>query len=337
LYLRRVMFEDGYHYLIRTSYREGEYWKSRDLVDLGADPADHIEYAGGNGFYFNPEVEEELEARGVKYSTQELEGLFLPFLPSRMRRIIESFQTHTTRRHGSGTGCREELSQQQRNLHSFDKRRLHFLRCGRVDIGELDGRPWKFLDVLTEKSRDEIEHVIEGMECVLRPHEMRPYLFTALRLQSRFPHHLLCNQPAALDQNAVDEHFMEALCSLNTDETYFAGIECPGRTTLHPYLLKYLILYFDSEFQVNPVLEKLRSFIYRQKSYGSMPGVRHIPLDDACKLLGINRQSMMEMDRKQLVRLYRQKAKELHPDQGGDKESFILMREAFVCVMEGKS
>ena len=46
---------------------------------------------------------------------------------------------------------------------------------------------------------------------------------------------------------------------------------------------------------------------------------------------------MMKMDRKQLVRLYRQKAKELHPDQGGDKESFILMREAFACVMEEKS
>ena len=42
------------------------------------------------------------------------------------------------------------------------------------------------------------------------------------------------------------------------------------------------------------------------------------------------------MERKELVRLYRRKAKELHPDRGGDQESFIRLSEAFTCLVEGK-
>lgn len=231
MYLRRVLFQDGYHYLIRSSYRDGECWKSRELLDLGTDPAAHIEFVGGNGFYFSPDMEEQLCAQGAECSTEELEELFLPFLPLRIRRTIESFQARIglrTRRRACST---QEMEQGQRWLHSFDKRRLHFLRCGRVDIGDLERHPWKFLQVLTEKSRDEIEHVIEGMEGVLRPQEMRPYLFTALHLQTRFPHHWLRNQPAALDPEAVDDCFLEALCALNNDAGYFAGVEQVDRST----------------------------------------------------------------------------------------------------------
>jgi len=38
-----------------------------------------------------------------------------------------------------------------------------------------------------------------------------------------------------------------------------------------------------------------------------------------------------------LVRMYRRKAKELHPDLGGDKDSFIRMGEAFAYLMEKSS
>jgi len=336
LYLRRVMFQDGYHYVIRESYGDGDCWKSKDLADLGSDPAEHIEYTGGNGFYFNTELEKKLQARGTRYSTEELECLFMPFLNPHIRRVIESFQAHTKRQRCWKTSSEDELRQKQGRLHGFDKRRLHFLRCGRVDIGDLDQRPWKFLNILMEKSRDEIEHTIEGMENVLRPHEMRSYLFTALHLQAYFPHHLLRNHPLALDPEKVDEYFLDALCCLNIDAAFFKGVDCLDGTCLHPYLSKYLILYFDSGIGRDGWPEYLGEFMRWQQSHRSMPAGKRMDVGDACKVLGMSREEAAKLHRKDLVRLYRKKAKEHHPDRGGDKESFIQMTEAFACLLEQK-
>ncbi len=226
------------------------------------------------------------------------------------------------------------MTRKQRWLHSFDKRRLHFLRCGRVDIGDLELRPWKFLNVLAEKSRDEIEHVLEGMEAVLRPHEIRPYLFAALHLQARFPHHLLRNHPEALDQEAVDNCFLESLCCVDRDEAFWAGAERSDRTTLHPYLTKYLILYFDSDYGLPHWPEFMREYIGRRRAYRRLSGEQRMGMDDACRVFGVSREEVAGMKGKDLVRMYRRKAKELHPDRGGDNESFIRMGEAFACLME---
>ena len=153
MYLRRVRFQDGCHYVIRESYREGDCWKSRDLVDLGNRSRQVHRVRGRKWFLFQPRSwKKNSRLRGVKYSSEELEDLFLPFLPAHIRRIIESFQTHATCRSRTRESVpAKSWCEQQRNLHSFDKRRLHFLRCGRVDIGDLDQRPWKFLQVLTGK------------------------------------------------------------------------------------------------------------------------------------------------------------------------------------------
>ncbi len=337
MYLRQVKVEDGYHYVIRESYRDGDCWKHKDLADLGKSPERFIEYTGGNGFYFNGELEESLQATGAKYSSDDLECLFLPFLNPHIRRIIESFQAHSPRRPRRETISPHELTRKQQDLHSFDKRRLHFLRCGRVDIGDLDRRPWKFLKVLMEKSRDEIEHTLEGMERALRPHEMRPYLFTALHLQDLFPHHLLRNQPAALDQETVDAYFVEALCSLNNDAGFFAGVDRGNANTLHPYLSKYLILYFDAALERPHWPDSLREFMHRRQTSRRLPAAQRMGMDDACKVFGISREEVGKLKDDDLVRMYRRKAKDLHPDRGGDKESFIRMAEAFGCLMEKRS
>jgi hypothetical protein len=333
LYLRRVMFSDGCHYVLRESYGDGDFWKHRDLADLGANPAGWIEYTGGNGFYINGDLEEKLQAGGVEYSSEDLEGLFLPFLKPHIRRIIENFGSHTTRAHRPTRFSEPQMTLMQRRLHSFDKRRLHFLRCGRGDIGDLDRRSWKFLNVLVGKSRDEIEHLMEGMECVLRTHEMRLYLFTALHLQNHFPHHVLRNHPAALDRETVDNCFLEALCCVNNDAAFFAGLEGGMRTNLHPYLTRYLILYFDSDFEQPQWPEFIREFAGRRQAYRRIAAVQRMGMDDACRIFGVSREQVARMKGEELVRMYRRKAKELHPDKGGDKESFIRMGEAFACLM----
>jgi hypothetical protein len=50
----------------------------------------------------------------------------------------------------------------------------------------------------------------------------------------------------------------------------------------------------------------------------------------------MSREEAAGLERKDLVRLYRKKAKEHHPDRGGDKECFIQMTEAFACLLEQK-
>ena len=86
------------------------------------------------------------------------------------------------------------------------------------------------------------------------------------------------------------------------------------------------------EFTLQEAALKMRSL-----NVGALPvldGERLMGMDDACRIFGVSREEVAGMKGKELVRMYRRKAKELHPDRGGDNESFIRMGEAFACLME---
>ena len=184
------------------------------MIDLGQYPGDYIEYFGGNSFYFKEELEETLQDKGAIYSTDDLEEIFKPFLDPHIRRIIENFERPKSRLQQWSTCSDQEILKHQRALHSFDKNRLHYLRCGQVNMGNLDARPLKFFSVLFEKSRDEIENIIGEQEQILRPNEIRRYLYAALRLQTYFSHMLTRHQPEILDPLQVDYHFLEESAKL---------------------------------------------------------------------------------------------------------------------------
>jgi len=337
LYIRYVRYRGAARYVLRTSYWDGTCYRCRDILDLGDDPEAYIVYVGGNGFYFRPEVEEALAERGIEWETEDLERAFLPYLDPHIRRIIENFTFSSSRKARPGRD-RRKAADRQDHLHPFDKRRMHFLRCGRIDMGNLEGRPWKFLNVLLGKSRDEMEHVIEGMEADLRPHERRSYLFTALELQKYFPHHLLKNNPAALDPEKVDGYFLEEICRLNESRRFFAGVDDhdPGR--LHPYLVKYVIMYFDHSFSPGSFLdEMLRDFIWnRQFRFPGGPPKASMPEKEACSCLGISEAEYRAMSPEALARCYKRCAKKHHPDAGGDHETFIRMTEAYEALARRK-
>ncbi len=308
-------------------------------MDLGPDPGEFIVYPGGNGFYIKESLEDALRAKKARYSDEELEGLFIPFLDPYIRQIVERFKRPGRKQTRWGRCSPEELLKYQRSLHSFDKRRLHYLRCGRVDIGNLEGRPWKFLNVLLEKSRDEIEHVIEEMERLLAPHEMRPYIFTALELQTYFRHHPARNQPAALNSEKVDEYLLKDLCWLNQDEKFFRGVKHDRSDSLHPYLVKYLVLYFDNPFDPRTLWDDyVEDFRWRHQFQrkSSAHAVMSIPEREACKCLGISLEDFKTMSRRELIRCYRRLAKETHPDRGGEKENFVRIKEAYECLLMRK-
>lgn len=339
MYIRRTVRAGKCRYLLRESYSQDGEWRHRDILDLGEDPGSYIEYPGGNGYYFKECLEKALSSSGVTYSEDELERVFLPYLPHHVRRVIQQFQGRgpsPCARRWRGVSD-EELLRQQGGLHTFDKRRLHYLRCGRVDIGQLEGRSWKFLNVLLGKSRDEIEQTLENMESVLRPQEMKTYIFTAFHLQAHFSRHLLRNEPTALDPERVDEAFLSELCALNRDATFFRGTGQRDVDSLHPYLVKYLIHYFDHDFERMHWDGLLRDYL-RSRQFRSRRAVPQTPVSqrEACTVLGISEEECRQMSRKELVRLYRERVKKAHPDSGGDHEAFVRLRDAYESLLSRK-
>ncbi len=62
------------------------FFLSRDLIDLGTDPASHIIYPGGNAFYISEMIEDRLLEQGAGDSLDELEDIFMNRLPIAIRK-----------------------------------------------------------------------------------------------------------------------------------------------------------------------------------------------------------------------------------------------------------
>jgi hypothetical protein len=309
-------------------------------MNLGPEPEDYIEYPGGNSFFIHESVEETVRSKAAEFSYDELESVFIPFLDPYIRRIVERFQGPATFQKRWRHVSAEALLEHHRELHPFDKRRLHYLRCGRVNIGDMDAKPWKFLNVLLEKSRDEKECLFERMEANLPAQELRRYLYTALHLQTHFRHLLTRNHPEFLDPSKVDHYFVEDLCRLNRDETFFRGVKNHDSGSLHPYLVKYLVLYFDHTFDPRLAWDEVagdfvwrRQFDQKPHSHAGMS----VSEKEACRRLGISVADFHKMDRHQLIRRFRLMAKKSHPDTGGDPEAFVHIKAAYECLLRRKS
>lgn len=324
-YLKLVRYRNNFHYILRETYLDQGVLKFRDLMDLGPNPSTYVHYPGGNGFYFSPIVEKTLREKGVEVSSDDLEMVFRPFLDPWVRTVINRHQR--AQRPRTRVPCDlEDLVPGQRNVHLFDARRLYYLRFGRMDSGELAARRWKFLDIFLCKSRDEIESIIAAMERELRPSEYATYVYAALGVQLRFPQYVR-EYPAALHQAMVDAYVLEGLCRMDADKAFFLGVERNGDGGgLHPYLTKYAWLYFDFEFQVE-IWDEAFGFGNRM---GQQPAPRPaLSLEQACLAFGISAEDFTKMTRKELIRIYRRKAKKMHPDKGGDHEDFVKLSKAY--------
>ena len=339
MYLKRVYARDGYHYILSESCYNDECWKHRPLIDLGPDPGTYIEYPGGNSFHVKESLLERVQNMAERFSEDELEALLMPFLDPHIRRIVERFERPRESAKPWRSLSPDEVLAQQKKLHSFDKRRFHYLRFGRVQMGDLDRRPWRFLQILSEKSRDEIEAMMEQMELVLKPHERRAYVYTAFQLQNHFQHLLTRNHPSALDPEKVDESFMEEICRLNRDERFFNGVAPHDQQSLHPYLIKYLILYFDNDFVPGTFWNQtVKDFMWkhqfhRKPNSHSRPSVSH---EAACRCLEISLEDFKKMDREKLTRCYRRMAKKTHPDRGGESGRFVEIKAAYETLLPMK-
>ncbi len=312
----------NFRYIIRHSYYDGQCYRSRDVFDLGSDPSQFIVYPGGNGFYIDTAVEDDICAKGVPVDQSDLEPIFLPFLPLHIRRVIDGFD-RTSKTGGASSGdCMPADA-----FHRFDRFRLHFLKMGKVNDTNPGCVPDRFYRNLQHKSRDEIEHDFIRAERILKPTEKARYTYEIFQLNAYFTESFSRSHPEGLDRYQMDRFFIKALCGLNADDTFWQGSE--PESGLRQHLVRYAIMYFDHSFPVrDPFLQFMEDFRNRHREYRPPKSVQ-VSLEASARLFGVSVDQLKKMDCRALARQYRKRALHHHPDRGGDPETFLKLRAAY--------
>ncbi len=58
--------------------------------------------------------------------------------------------------------------------------------------------------------------------------------------------------------------------------------------------------------------------------------------DEIATIFGESEETLRNADKKEITRLYRQKAKSLHPDKGGEQQEFIKLTAAYEELLNRK-
>ncbi len=334
MYLARRFVNNRLQYMLRESYPCGDCLASRDLIDLGDDPGRFIVYPGGSSFYIDDWIFDQLDRLRVSWDYSAVEQLFLPFLDPFVRAKIEPF---ARRRQNAGwrplsRAAREEVIGQ---THVFDRRRLYFLRLGQTDLSQMDRSPGLY-KVLLHKSRDEIEQLILEREQQLRPHEYKRYIFAIFDLQRFFEEGFAVSMPQALDGDKLDDFFLQEVCRLDRDSRFWQGLE-RSRDRLVPYLIRYVIMYFDYSFpQTRSWNEYVRARTGARRRHRPSRSGSRMNLQEIGRVFGLSRAELSALSRSELTRLYRRKAHELHPDKGGDHDRFIELTSAYQELLRSR-
>jgi hypothetical protein len=332
LYLGKKYLKGRYYYVLRESYHEASHFRSRDLFTLGSDPGRFILYPGGNSFYIDPVVEDQLEGLGVSFGYEELEDVFWGFVRPDIRRAVEPFRLRQKRSQAATVGDPEAVPE---DYHMFDRRRLYYLRTGRTDQRRIGLVPAKLYKTLAEKSRDEIEQLFMQMERILRVDEVKSYVYTIFNLPKYFKQSFARSAPHLLDQSSVDNFFVSEVCRLNDDRRFWRGFD--KTRGLQEYLVRYLIMFFDYDFNPGAQLsEYIREYINSRRRYRAPVTPVAVSLSEAGRMFKTDPDELKKMGRRDLARLYRKRAMKLHPDRGGDHEQFVKLTEAYHSVMRRK-
>ena len=334
MYLAQTNINGMTHYYIRESYRGGDHFLSRDLIDLGTDPAGYIIYPGGNAFYIDPVIEDHLDELGVTLPDNKLEDIFWRFLDPSIQRALEHFR-HREALLRKSRKSRGKPAKAESPVHIFDRRRLHYLKFGRMEQGYLWRVPQKLFNVLRDKSRDEIEQLFLDMESQLNSREYKAYTYVIFDIHQFYNESFAKKRPQYLKQSDVDDHFIEEICSLNRDLMFWAGMQTANR--LHEYLIRYVLMYFDYDFASRSWVEDyIRNFINSRRDYQSPFGAGSVTWDEAGAIFGETKDALKTMSRQELIRVFRRRAQELHPDKGGDPEKFVELTRAYDMLLRTK-
>jgi hypothetical protein len=339
MYIAKKEKKGRLHYFIKETYEAGEALKSRELFDLGSNPARYIKYPGGYSFYIDEAVELTIADKGFEVDTFELQELFWPFIEPGLKSILETFWRRNNKSSFQKRPNRTEMEKLHKGIHTFDKRRLYYCRFRIINRIDISRTSYRFYNRLLHKSRDEIECLITDYENDLKPHEIKNYVFSIFNLQRFFPHNIMAAiAPQALDQEKIEFHFLEELCRLNHDHSFFHGEKMSKG--LHDFLIKYLIMFFDNEYGYQGEFNDfMGQFFSGSQASGLPPGGTDSlspSLTQCYELFGITEKQYKDMTREQLTRVFRKIAHKCHPDKGGDHDRFICICQAYEKLKERK-
>lgn len=328
MYLAKVKKNRQFTYILRESVREGEQIVARDIFDLGPSPGAWIDYPGGNAWYLSPDLESKISRLAHTFDSEALEELFRPFIRPSIRRATRTFRQRAAKRYTPMTRVQKETIARQ--VHAFDKRRAHFLKFGNMDQGPLVNMPAVIFKHVYNKSRDEIEQRFMDQERVLRPRDLKSYVYTVLDLHRFFKGFMAKQMPHTLDQDKVEAFFIQELCLLNK--------ELFGLTShLHEYLIRYAVMFFDHTYGDSVLLDDMaKDFQFRQRNQRFKPRdtTRQLTLSQAFKIFNLTAKALASMDKKALTREFRRLAREHHPDKGGSHDKFVELNNAYQTLLE---
>lgn len=336
IYLARTVLGRTPRYSVRQSFRADQegFLRHREIADLGPDPARALVYPSDHSFYVQGDLVEAIARQVAGDAAGLLEEILWPFV----RQDIQTRLATAMARGRSWASPRvtvAELEAIDRELRMFDRRRLHYLWYGAIDQSRLFRMPATLCRRLLDKSRDEKEQFFIDREQELHADQVKAYLYTVFNLQRHFAESYARFQPQGLDQERLDALFIDDLCRLNDDATFWQGME-PG-DGLRPYLIRYLILFFDYDFSEAAALnDYLRQFLDSHRQFRFPPRQGAMSMEEASGIFGEPAERLAKLSKRELRRLFRQKAKELHPDTGGDPETFIRLKEAFEGLHRGR-
>jgi hypothetical protein len=334
VYLAQKKIGKKTHFFIRESYQNGDIFLSRDLADLGTDPAKYIIYPGGNAFYVDSAIEECLAHLGVTCRGNDLEDIFWCFLKPDIQHALRYFRNRENRSR-ERPNPKGKPKKTEPPAHIFDRRRLHYLKFGRMEQGYLWRVPEKFFSILRNKSRDEIEQQFMNMERQLHPREYKAYAYVIFDIQKFFSESFADKKPQYLRQSDVDGHFVGQICWLNQDRTFWAGMQTGS--SLHEYLVRYVVMYFDHDFAPGfRAADYIRDFINSRRDYHPPLAAAEATLQEASSIFSESKAVLKQMSRRQLVSLFRRRAQALHPDKGGDQEKFVRLTQAYQMLLKTK-
>ncbi len=189
---------------------------------------------------------------------------------------------------------------------------------------------------LIGKSRDEIEQGFITQEARLDLSERKSYVYAILNLQQFFQGFMAKSMPQAMDQEKVDTFFIKELCHIN--EVLFETEEPPEGDGFHPYLVRYMIMFFDYDYAGTRLLDDfVNEFIYTHRFFREPAPEKHLSIDKAGRIMGIDKAQFKTMTKRKLIKRYRVLAREHHPDAGGSQEKFIELTEAFQSLLKRKT
>ena len=335
MYLATLTRGQTKHYEIRQSLpgNDHRYLEYQVVFDLGGDPGRYIERLADDICYFSAELEDRLQQETSEDASLILEELLWDFLPAEEQTRLSIFR-HRGKARVSALS-EGERSAIEKDIHLFDRRRLYYLRYGAVDQSRIFRLNPKLYRPLLNKCRDEREFYLLDLEKALQHNELRTYVFAIFDLQRHFTESFSATMPEALDQIDIADFFIEEICSLNDDKSFWRT--GTGGTSLHDHLIRYMIMFFDHGYGRRSLFDDfVREFMGRHRAFSWPEKKPAVSTGQAEKIFQRKWQKLQKMSRRELTRLYRERAKELHPDSGGNHEQFIELNGAYASLMARK-